>query len=160
MMIQHNIEAMNANRQLNITRGSLTRSARNLSSGYKINIAADDAAGLSISEKMRRQIRGLTKATENSEDGISMVQVADGALAEVHDMLDRCIELSVQAANGTNSDADRAKIQDEIDQIVREIDAIKERTKFNEIYVLKGKLPMSCSKWERRSQMREIYRHG
>lgn len=140
MMIQHNIEAMNANRQLNITRSSLTRSARNLSSGYKINIAADDAAGLSISEKMRRQIRGLTKATENSEDGISMVQVADGALAEVHDMLDRCIELSVQAANGTNSDADRAKIQDEIDQIVREIDAIKERTKFNEIYVLKGEV--------------------
>lgn len=140
MMIQHNIEAMNANRQLNITRGSLTRSARNLSSGYKINVAADDAAGLSISEKMRRQIRGLTKATENSEDGISMVQVADGALAEVHDMLDRCIELSVQAANGTNSDADRAKIQDEIDQIVREIDAIKDRTKFNEIYVLKGEV--------------------
>lgn len=138
MTIQHNIQAMNANRQLNITGGNLAKSARNLSSGYKINGAADDAAGLSISEKMRKQIRGLTQATVNSEDGISMVQVADGAMAEVHDMLDRCIELSIQAANGTNSDSDRAKIQDEIDQIIKEIDGIQERTKFNEVYVLKG----------------------
>ncbi len=138
MIIQHNIEAINANRQLNITGGVLEKSTRNLSSGYKINMAADDAAGLSISEKMRKQIRGLTQASANSEDGISMIQVADGAMAEVHDMIDRCIELSIKAANETNSESDRAKIQEEIDQIIEEIDAIQERTKFNEIYVLKG----------------------
>lgn len=138
MRIQHNIEAMNANRQLNITGGTLARSARNLSSGYRINMAADDAAGLSISEKMRKQIRGLTQASANSEDGISMIQIADGALSEVHDMIDRCMELSVQASNGTNSASDREKIQDEINQIITEIDMIKERTKFNEINVLKG----------------------
>lgn len=138
MRIQHNIEAMNANRQLNITGGTLAKSARNLSSGYKINMAADDAAGLSISEKMRKQVRGLTQATENSEDGISMIQIADGALSEVHDMIDRCLELSVQASNGTNSVSDRQKIQDEINQIVTEIDMIKERTMFNEVNVLKG----------------------
>ena len=101
-------------------------------------MAADDAAGLSISEKMRKQIRGLTQASANSEDGISMIQIADGALSEVHDMIDRCMELSVQASNGTNSASDREKIQDEINQIITEIDMIKERTKFNEINVLKG----------------------
>lgn len=138
MRIQHNIRAMNADRQLGITEGILGKSAEKLSSGYKINRAADDAAGLSISEKMRRQIRGLTQASANSEDGISMIQIADGALTEVHDMIDRCLELSVQASNGTNSASDREKIQDEISQIITEIDAIKERTKFNEIYVLKG----------------------
>ncbi len=138
MRIQHNIEAMNANRQLNITGGFLAKSARNLSSGYKINIAADDAAGLSISEKMRKQVRGLTQASTNSEDGISIIQIADGALAEVHDMIDRCLELSVQASNGTNSASDREKIQDEINQIITEIDMIKERTMFNEVNVLKG----------------------
>lgn len=138
MIIQHNLQTINANRQLNITGGKLAKSSRNLSSGYKINIATDDAAGLSISEKMRKQVRGLTQASVNSEDGISMVQIADGALTEVHDMLDRCIELSVKAANGTLSYSDRTDIQNEIDQIVKEIDAIKERTKFNEIYVLKG----------------------
>lgn len=138
MRIQHNIEAMNANRQLNITGGTLAKSARNLSSGYKINVVADDAAGLSISEKMRKQVRGLTQASVNSEDGISMIQIADGALSEVHDMIDRCLELSVQASNGTNSASDREKIQDEINQIITEIDMIKERTKFNEINVLKG----------------------
>lgn len=129
---------MNADRQLGITEGILEKSAEKLSSGYKVNRAADDAAGLSISEKMRRQIRGLTQASANSEDGISMIQIADGALTEVHDMIDRCLELSVQASNGTNSASDREKIQDEISQIITEIDAIKERTKFNEIYVLKG----------------------
>lgn len=138
MRIQHNIRAMNADRQLGITEGILGKSAEKLSSGYKVNRAADDAAGLSISEKMRRQIRGLTQASANSEDGISMIQIADGALTEVHDMIDRCLELSVQASNGTNSASDREKIQDEISQIITEIDAIKERTKFNEIYVLKG----------------------
>ena len=138
MRIQHNIRAMNADRQLGMTEGILGKSAEKLSSGYKVNRAADDAAGLSISEKMRKQIRGLTQASANSEDGISMIQIADGALTEVHDMIDRCMELSVQASNGTNSAADRQKIQDEIDQIITEIDAIKERTKFNEIQVLKG----------------------
>lgn len=138
MRIQHNIRAMNAERQTGITEGILGKSAEKLSSGYKVNRAADDAAGLSISEKMRRQIRGLTQASANSEDGISMIQIADGALTEVHDMIDRCLELSVQASNGTNSASDREKIQDEIDQIITEIDAIKDRTKFNEIYVLKG----------------------
>lgn len=138
MRIQHNIRAMNADRQLGMTEGILGKSAEKLSSGYKINRAADDAAGLSISEKMRKQIRGLTQASANSEDGISMIQIADGALTEVHDMIDRCLELSVQASNGTNSASDREKIQDEISQIITEIDAIKERTKFNEIHVLKG----------------------
>lgn len=138
MRIQHNIRAMNADRQLGITEGILGKSAEKLSSGYKVNRAADDAAGLSISEKMRRQIRGLTQASANSEDGISMIQIADGALTEVHDMIDRCLELSVQASNGTNSVSDREKIQDEISQIITEIDAIKDKTKFNEIYVLKG----------------------
>mgnify|MGYP001056856967 FL=1 len=138
MRIQHNIRAMNADRQLGITEGILGKSAEKLSSGYKVNRAADDAAGLSISEKMRRQIRGLTQASANSEDGISMIQIADGALTEVHDMIDRCLELSVQASNGTNSASDREKIQDEISQIITEIDAIKDKTKFNEIYVLKG----------------------
>lgn len=146
MIIQHNLQAINANRQLNITGGKLAKSSRNLSSGYKINIAADDAAGLSISEKMRKQVRGLTQASVNSEDGISMVQIADGALAEVHDMLDRCVELSVKAANGTLSYSDRNDIQNEIDQIVKEIDAIKERTKFNEVYVLKGDVAYSQKK--------------
>lgn len=129
---------MNADRQLGVTEGILGKSAEKLSSGYKVNRAADDAAGLSISEKMRRQVRGLTQASANSEDGISMIQIADGALTEVHDMIDRCLELSVQASNGTNSTSDREKIQDEISQIITEIDAIKERTKFNEIQVLKG----------------------
>lgn len=138
MRIQHNIRAMNADRQLGMTEGILGKSAEKLSSGYKVNRAADDAAGLSISEKMRRQIRGLTQASANSEDGISMIQIADGALTEVHDMIDRCLELSVQASNGTNSVSDREKIQDEISQIITEIDAIKDKTKFNEIYVLKG----------------------
>ncbi len=138
MVIQHCIEAMNANGQLKKTTNSLEKSTRKLSSGYKINIAADDAAGLSISEKMRRQIRGLTQASENAEDGVSLVQIADGAMAEIQDMLDRGVELSVKAANGTLSDSDRADIQKEITQIRDEIDAIKERTKFNEIYVLKG----------------------
>lgn len=138
MRIQHNITAMNANRQLNITGGTLAKSARNLSSGYKINVAADDAAGLSISEKMRRQIRGLTKAGENVEDGISLCQVADGAMAEMHDMTNRVNELCVQAANGTNSATDRSYIQMEIDGIVKEMDRIINATKFNEVYIFRG----------------------
>lgn len=138
MVIAHNLQAMNAQRQYGIEANKQAKSTEKLSSGYKINRAADDAAGLSISEKMRKQIRGLTMASANAEDGISMVQIADGAMAEVHEMIDRGVELSVKAANGTLSYADRRTIQDEIDQIKLEIDGIKERTKFNEIYVLKG----------------------
>jgi flagellin len=123
---------------LGITQGTLTNSTEKLSSGYKINRAADDAAGLAISEKMRKQIRGLTQASLNAEDGISAVQTAEGALTEVHDMLQRMNELAVKAANGTNSEDDRSFIQDEIDQLSQEIDRVAETTKFNETYLLKG----------------------
>lgn len=138
MVVQHNLQAMNANRMLGITTGKAADSTEKLSSGYKINRAADDAAGLAISEKMRKQMRGLTKASANAEDGISCVQTAEGALAEVQDMLQRMNELCVQAANGTNSKTDRQYIQDEIDQMVTEIDRVSETTKFNELYLLKG----------------------
>jgi flagellin len=123
---------------LGITQGTLSKSTEKLSSGYKINRAADDAAGLAISEKMRKQIRGLTQASANAEDGISAVQTAEGALTEVHDMLQRMNELAVKAANGTNSEDDRSYIQDEIDQLSQEIDRVAETTKFNETYLLKG----------------------
>ena len=138
MIIQHNMPAMNTNRQLGITNSSLSKSTEKLSSGYRVNRAADDAAGLSISEKMRGQIRGLNQASTNAQDGISAVQTAEGALTEVHDMLQRMNELAVQAANGTNSEDDRQYIQDEIDQLVTEIDRVAETTKFNETYLLKG----------------------
>ena len=138
MVVQHNLSAMNANRMLGITQGTLSKSTEKLSSGYKVNRAADDAAGLSISEKMRKQIRGLTQASLNAEDGISAVQTAEGALTEVHDMLQRMNELAVKSANGTNSENDRAYIQDEINQLVTEIDRVAETTKFNETYLLKG----------------------
>jgi flagellin len=123
---------------LGITQGTLSKSTEKLSSGYKINRAADDAAGLAISEKMRKQIRGLTQASANAEDGISAVQTAEGALTEVHDMLQRMNELAVKSANGTNSEDDRSYIQDEIDQLSQEIDRVAETTKFNETYLLKG----------------------
>ena len=138
MVVQHNLRAMNANRMLGITTGVLSKSSEKLSSGYKINRAADDAAGLAISEKMRKQIRGLTQASSNAEDGISAVQTAEGALTEVHDMLQRMNELAVKAANGTNALSDRQTIQDEVDQLLTEIDRVAETTKFNEIYLLKG----------------------
>ena len=138
MVVQHNLQAMNANRMLNITTGSQSKSAEKLSSGYRINRAADDAAGLSISEKMRKQIRGLDQASTNAEDGVSAVQTAEGALTEVHSMLQRMNQLAVQSANGTNSDSDRKAIQDEIDQLTTEIDRVAETTKFNETYLLKG----------------------
>ena len=138
MGVQHNLTAINANRMLGITQGTLSSSTEKLSSGYKINRAADDAAGLSISEKMRKQIRGLTKASSNAEDGISAVQTAEGALQEVTDMLQRMNELAVQASNGTNSTTDRQSIQDEIEQLTTEIDRVAETTKFNETYLLKG----------------------
>jgi len=138
MVVQHNLTAMNSNRMLGITTSAQAKSTEKLSSGYKINRAADDAAGLSISEKMRKQIRGLTQASLNAEDGISAVQTAEGALAEVQDMLQRMNELAVKAANGTNSESDRSYIQDEIDQLTTEIDRVAETTKFNETYLLKG----------------------
>ena len=129
---------MNSNRMLGITTGSQAKSTEKLSSGYKINRAADDAAGLSISEKMRRQIRGLTQASLNAQDGISAVQTAEGALNEVQDMLQRMNELAVKASNGTMSEDDRSYIQNEVDQLVTEIDRVAETTKFNETYLLKG----------------------
>ena len=138
MVVQHNMQAANANRMLNITTGAQSKSTEKLSSGYRINRAADDAAGLSISEKMRKQIRGLDKASSNAEDGVSSVQTAEGALTEVHSMLQRMNELAVQASNGTNSDTDRGAIQDEISQLTTEIDRVAETTKFNETYLLKG----------------------
>ena len=139
MVVQHNMQAANANRMLGITTGAQSKSTEKLSSGYKINRAADDAAGLSISEKMRKQIRGLDKASSNAQDGVSAVQTAEGALTEVHSMLQRMNELATQAANGTNSkDTDRKAIQDEIDQLTTEIDRVSETTKFNETYLLKG----------------------
>jgi flagellin len=129
---------MNANRMLGLTTGAQAKSTEKLSSGYRINRAADDAAGLSISEKMRRQIRGLDQASTNADDGISAVQTAEGALNEVQDMLQRMNELAVQAANGTNSENDRSYLQAEIDQLATEIDRVAETTKFNETYLLKG----------------------
>ena len=137
MVVQHNLMAMNANRMLGITTKTVSGSTEKLSSGYQINRAADDAAGLAISEKMRKQVRGLTQSASNAEDGISCVQTAEGALAEVQDMLQRMNELCVQAANGTNSTSDRQYIQDELDQLVSEIDRIAETTKFNETFFAK-----------------------
>ena len=138
MVVQHNLTAMNSNRMLGVTTSQQAKSTEKLSSGYKINRAADDAAGLSISEKMRKQIRGLAQASANAQDGISTVQTAEGALTEVHDMLQRMNELAVKSANGTNSESDRTAIQAEIDQLTTEIDRVAETTKFNETYLLKG----------------------
>jgi len=138
MVIQHNLAAMNGNRVLNITALTQAKSTERLSSGYRINHAADDAAGLSISEKMRKQSRDLTQASTNANDGISAVQTAEGALGEVQDMLQRMNELAIKAANGTNSEDDRNYIQNEIDLLTTEIDRIAETTKFNETYLLKG----------------------
>ena len=139
MVITHNMEAMNASRMLGITIGMQAKSIEKLSSGIKINRAGDNAAGLSISENsVRQKIRGLHRASVNAQDGISAVQTAEGALTEVHSMLQRMNELAVQAANGTNSQTDRESIQDEVDQLLTEIDRVSETTKFNETYLLKG----------------------
>ena len=146
MVVQHNMQAMNANRMLNITTSSQAKATEKLSSGYKINRAADDAAGLSISEKMRKQIKGLDQASTNAQDGISAVQTAEGALTEVHSMLQRMNELTVQASNGTNSESDREAIQNEISQLTTEIDRVAETTKFNETYLLKGNGKVSTVK--------------
>ena len=138
MVVQHNLTAMNSNRMLGVTTSAQAKSTEKLSSGYRINRAADDAAGLSISEKMRKQMRGLDRASTNAQDGVSAVQTAEGALTEVHSMLQRMNELANQAANGTNSETDRQSIQDEISQLTTEIDRVSETTKFNETYLLKG----------------------
>ncbi len=138
MVVQHNLTAMNSNRMLGLTTNSLAKSTEKLSSGYKINRAADNAAGLAISEKMRRQVRGLTQASANAQDGISAVQTAEGALNEVHDMLQRMNELAVQAANDTNMTQDRNYIQSEIDALTTEIDRVANTTTFNEQSLLNG----------------------
>ena len=138
MVVQHNMSAMNANRMLSGVSSAQSKSTEKLSSGYRINRAADDAAGLTISEKMRKQIRGLDQASTNAQDGVSAVQTAEGALTEVHSMLQRMNELAVQASNGTNSESDRDSIQNEISQLTTEIDRVSETTKFNETYLLKG----------------------
>ena len=138
MVVQHNMQAMNSSRMLGTTSGQQAKSTEKLSSGYKINRAADDAAGLTISEKMRKQINGLDRASTNAQDGVSAVQTAEGALTEVHSMLQRMNELAVQASNGTNSKSDRDAVQSEVDQLSTEIDRVAETTKFNETYLLKG----------------------
>lgn len=137
MIIQHNLSAGNTECQMGIVKGMQAQSMQCLSSGYRINQAADDAAGLSISEKMRKQIRGLTRGIANTEDGISLCQIGDGALAEVHDMLQRMNELAVKAANGTNSSSDRGMIQQEIESLLTEIDRVGETTKFNDLYIFR-----------------------
>ncbi|MDE6128264.1 MAG: flagellin [Lachnospiraceae bacterium] len=138
MVVQHNLTAMNSNRMLGLTTSSQAKATEKLASGYKINRAADDAAGLAISEKMRRQIRGLTQASANAQDGISCVQTAEGALNEVHDMLQRMNELAVKAANGTNQSEDDAYIQKEIKQLISEIDRVSTTSTFNERKLLNG----------------------
>jgi flagellin len=132
------MSALNTNRQLGITTSNLSTSTEKLSSGYKINRAADDAAGLSISEKMRSQIRGLNKASSNAQDGISLVQTAEGALNETHSILQRMNELATQAANDTNTSIDRNAIKAEIDQMTSEIDRIRSTTQFNTMNLLDG----------------------
>ena len=139
MIVKHNITAMNSNRMLGLTTKSQASSTEKLSSGYKINRAADDAAGLAISEKMRRQVRGLTQASANAQDGISAVQTAEGALNEVHDMLQRMNELAVKGENGTQTSTDRAYIAMEINQLMSEIDRVQSTTTFNEMSLLDGK---------------------
>lgn len=138
MVVQHNLTAANTNRQLGITTNGLQKSTEKLSSGYKINRAADDAAGLSISEKMRNQIRGLNKASDNAQDGISLVQTAEGALNEVHSMLQRMSELAVQASNGTNQSVDKNALEAEVAQLQTEIKRVGSTTQFNKMNILDG----------------------
>ena len=139
MVVQHNMQAMNANRMLNITTGAQSKSTEKLSSGYRINRAADDAAGLTISEKMRSQIRGLNRASDNAQDGISLIQTAEGALNEAHSILQRMNELATQAANDTNTTSDRTAIQKEINALTSELDRIASTTQFNTQNLLDGK---------------------
>ena len=138
MVVQHNMTAANANRMLGITTSAQAKSSEKLSSGYRINRAADDAAGLTISEKMRSQIRGLNKASDNAQDGISLIQVAEGALNESHSILQRMNELATQAANDTNTTSDRTAIQKEVDALTTELDRIASTTQFNTQNLLDG----------------------
>ena len=146
MVVQHNMQAMNSSRMLGTTSNQQAKSTEKLSSGYKINRAADDAAGLTISEKMRKQMRGMSRASTNAQDGVSAVQTAEGALTEVHSMLQRMNELAVQASNGTNSKSDRDAVQSEVNQLSTEIDRVAETTKFNETYLLKGDAAATTTK--------------
>ena len=139
MIVQHNMTALNANRQLGITNKLLAKSTEKLSSGYKVNRAADDAAGLSISEKMRSQIRGLNRASSNAQDGQSLIQTAEGAMGEIHSVLQRMRELTVQASNDTNVTADRQSIALELEALTTEIDRIASQTEFNTMKLLDGK---------------------
>ena len=138
MVVQHNLTAMNANRQLGITTGAQAKSSEKLSSGYRINRAGDDAAGLKISEKMRSQIRGLDKASSNAQDGVSLIQTAEGALNEAHSILQRMNELAVQGANDTNQSIDRDAINEELSALTTELDRISETTQFNKQNLLDG----------------------
>ena len=138
MVVQHNLSAMNTNRQLGIVKSGLSTSTEKLSSGYRINRAGDDAAGLSISEKMRSQVRGLNKAASNAQDGISLIQVAEGALNETHSILQRMNELATQASNGTNTSTDKEAIKAEVDQLKDEINRIQSTTQFNTMNLLDG----------------------
>ena len=138
MVVQHNLTAMNANRQLGITTGAQAKSSEKLSSGYRINRAGDDAAGFKISEKMRSQIRGLDKASSNAQDGVSLIQTAEGALNEAHSILQRMNELAVQGANDTNQSIDRDAINQELDALTEELDRISETTQFNKQNLLDG----------------------
>ena len=146
MVVQHNLTAANTNRQLGITTNGLQKSTEKLSSGYKINRAADDAAGLSISEKMRNQIRGLNKASDNAQDGISLVQTAEGALNEVHSMLQRMSELAVHASNGTNASQDRTALDNEVQQLKTEIERVGTTTQFNKMDILTGEFSSNNEK--------------
>ena len=138
MVVQHNLTSMNANRQLGITSNAQAKSSEKLSSGYRINRAGDDAAGLTISEKMRSQIKGLNKASKNAQDGISAIQAAEGALNETHSILQRMNELATQAANDTNTSSDRTAIKAELDALTSEIDRIATTTQFNTQNLLDG----------------------
>lgn len=138
MIVQHNMTALNANRQLGITNTNLSRSTEKLSSGYRINRASDDAAGLSISEKMRGQIRGLKQASTNAQDGQSLIQTAEGAMNEIHSVLQRMRELTVQAKNDTYLQEDREKIKTEVSQLQSEITRIATQTQFNKMNLLTG----------------------
>ncbi|MBP1590832.1 MAG: flagellar hook protein, partial [Oscillospiraceae bacterium] len=145
MIVQHNISSINTNRQLGISTSALAKNTEKLSSGYRINRAADDAAGLAISEKMRSQIRGLDRASSNAADGISLIQTAEGALNESHSILQRMRELAVQAANGTETDDDRDNLQDEIEQLQEELDRIATDTEFNTMNLLDGSLSAAAT---------------
>ena len=138
MIVQHNMTALNANRQLGVSSSNLAKSTEKLSSGYRINRAGDDAAGLSISEKMRGQIRGLEQASTNAQDGVSLIQTAEGALNEIHSIVQRMRELTVQAANDTNVSTDRMAIAKEVYALTSEITRIADQTEFNTMKLLDG----------------------